>query len=154
MGFGAPIGLAAPPSTSKTSVKTCLSVRWNTAIHSVARQRRNLLVGFRRLAGSTPRSCGGRRISASATRFSSTLPIGCKPRLLKTPIMRAAQAAISRWLDEALAALDVDACDLLRRHYWGGESLAAIAQDLELSRNTVTQRHGRLLRRLHARLPS
>jgi RNA polymerase sigma factor (sigma-70 family) len=58
-------------------------------------------------------------------------------------------AADARWLTESLAALDAVDRSLLQRHYLGGESLVAIAQQLGLSPNTVSHRLGRLLRKLH-----
>ncbi len=58
------------------------------------------------------------------------------------------RADATRWLAGQLAGLSVAARSLLHRRYWGGESLAAIAQSTGESPNTVTQRHGRLLRRL------
>ena len=60
-------------------------------------------------------------------------------------------AANSLVIARAIAALGPDDRSLMRRHYWGRESLADIAQDLGRSRNTVTQHHGRILRRLRAR---
>jgi RNA polymerase sigma factor (sigma-70 family) len=62
----------------------------------------------------------------------------------------AEQATNAHWLAGELAALDLEDSELLQRHYWGRESFAAIALDLGLSPNTLTQRHGRLLQRLRA----
>jgi RNA polymerase sigma factor (sigma-70 family) len=65
-------------------------------------------------------------------------------------VQAAERATDARWLARAIAALDLEDSGLLQRHYWGRESLAAIALDLGLLPNTVTQRHGRLLQRLRA----
>lgn len=59
-------------------------------------------------------------------------------------------AGITRWMAGAFAVMSADDCDLMQRHYWGRESLAAIARELGQSRNNVTQHHGRIVRRLRA----
>jgi RNA polymerase sigma factor (sigma-70 family) len=71
-----------------------------------------------------------------------------RPSAAEEAAYLAEQAANRRWLTGALAAMRVEDSRLLHRRYWDGESLVAIAEDLGLSRNAVTQRHGRILRRL------
>jgi RNA polymerase sigma factor (sigma-70 family) len=58
------------------------------------------------------------------------------------------QAAEVRWLGKMLADMGRKDRELLEQHYLTGNSLAAIAVSLGLTRNAVTQRRGRILARL------
>ena len=50
---------------------------------------------------------------------------------------------------EAVAAMTPDAAEIVRRHYFDGESLSAIGRDLGLSRSWMSRRHARAIRELH-----
>jgi RNA polymerase sigma factor (sigma-70 family) len=54
------------------------------------------------------------------------------------------------WLSGILTHLPWHEYTLLRRHYWGHQSMVAIARDLEVSADVVRQRHCRLIQRLHS----